>query len=70
MQLDFQQYLKNVEKLIDIRWSIRILHICEVRIEKYVRGSLCRVMPNIDPERPIFLSTPNNHDRLVFLLTF
>ena len=44
--------------------------------EKFVRGSLfgitglCRVMPNSEPERRIFLSAPNNHDRFFFLHTF
>ena len=58
------------------RDNIRIFHECEVRIEKSVCGSLfgitrfCRVMPNSDPERQIFLSAPNNLDRFFFLHTF
>ena len=31
---------------------------------------LCRVMPNSDPEGPIFLSAPNNHDIFFFLHAF
>ena len=47
-----------------------------VQIEKSVPGSLfgitrlCWVMLNNDPEVQIFLSAPNNHDRLFFLHTF
>ena len=58
------------------RENIRTFHGCEVRIEKFVRGTLfgitrlCRVMPNRDPEGRIFLSAPNNHDRFFFLHTF
>ena len=61
---------------INHRSIIRIVHGCEVLVEKYVRGSLlgitrlCQVMPNSDPEGRIFLSAPNNHDRLFFLHTF
>ena len=63
-------------KSILAKQIIKIFHGCEVRIEKSVRGSLfgitrlCRVMPNSDPEGPIFLSAPNNHDRFFFLRTF
>ena len=54
----------------------KILHECEVRIEKSARGSLFgitklrRVMPNSDPEGRIFQYAPNNHDRFFFLHTF
>ena len=47
-----------------------------MRIEKPVLGSLFgimrlrRVMPNSDPEGRMFLSAPNNYDRLFFLHTF
>ena len=55
--------------------TLRIFHGCEVRIEQSVRDSLfcitrlCRVMPNSDPDWRIFLSAPNNHDRLFFVHT-
>ena len=58
------------------KYTIRIFHECEVQIEQSVRGSLFgitrlyRVMPNSDPEGRIFLSTPNNYDRFLFLCTF
>ena len=47
-----------------------------MRTENSIQGSLfgitrlCRVMPNSDPKGQIFLSAPNNHDRLFFLHTF
>ena len=65
---------------ISLHWpvtqNVRIFLGCEMRIEKFVRGSLfgitrlCRVMPNSDPEEQIFLSPSNNHDIFFFLHTF
>ena len=63
-----QYYLLSVN-------NIRIFDECEVQIEKSVRGSLFgitrlrRVMPNSDAEGRIFLSAPNNNDRVFFLHT-
>ena len=54
---------------------ISIFHGCVVWIEKSVtrvtdrHHEACRVMPNSDPERQIFLSTPYTHDRYFFLHT-
>ena len=52
--------------------TIRIFHGCEVRIEKYARGSLFGItrLPNSDPEGQIFLSAPKKRDRFFFLYTF
>ena len=63
--------------------NIRLFQVCEVQIEKSIRGTvrieksvrgslfgftrLCWVMPNSDPEGRIFLSAPNNHDKILFL---
>ena len=56
-----------------VEQNIRILHGCEVRIVKFVRGSQfgqSLVMPNSDPEGRIFLSAPNNHDRFFSYIPF
>ena len=56
--------------------EISIFHECMVWIEKSVtrvtdrHHEACRVMPNSDPEWPIFLSTPYIHDRYFLLHTF
>ena len=65
---------RRIEESTDHK--ISIFHGCMVWIEKSVtkvtdrHHEACRVMPNSDPERQIFLSTPYTHDRYFFLHTF
>ena len=62
--------LGTIEKIISI------FHGCMVWIEKSVtrvtdrHHEACRVMPNSDPMRQIFLSITYTHDRYFFLHTF
>ena len=61
---------------VTVTENISVFHGCMVWIEKSVtrvtdrHHEACRVMPNSDPERQIFLSTPYTHDRYFFLHTF
>ena len=71
----FSATLESQEHWSVKRWTIRIYHECEGRIEKSVpmiavwHHEACRVMTNGDPERRIFLSYPHTNNGCIFLLT-